>query len=605
LTHCSRRSLALRERLTLFARVCDAVAYAHQHLVVHRDLKPSNILVTAEGEPKLLDFGLAKLIKPWSDSGAGAATVTSLRWMTPEYASPEQVRGEAVTTATDVYSLGVVLYELLTGRKPYLPKSSASADLERAILDQEPSRPSAVTTKGASERRALRGDLDEVCAKCLQKDPQRRYGGAAELGDDLRRYLGGRPITARPDSAPYRLRKFAGRHRWGLAASVVASVLLVALVGAYTVRLRQERDRARRETEKQRAVATFLGEVFRAANPILAAGRTVTARELLEEGARRAREIGGDPEVRAELLQEMAEASFRLELHDQALALAREALTLRDRAPGGDRRDLASSLLLVGRVLNRMKRFAEAAPHLERALELHESLGEERQLAQSLVLLASNRASLGRSDEFLPLLERAMEIERAARPTGTLLGELYNRRANYRVTHGDPAGARADYEQAIAVYRRSDEPESWAIAMPLLNLGELLTALGENAGAESLLVQAAEVDARIFGEDSVPSAYTLARLANVALARHDLPLARQRIDRALGIYRTQRPADHPDLAYPYAIDGLVDIAEGRAAEALAALHRAMEIAQRTGEDAEPLFVEIRREEARLQGSGSP
>jgi len=173
LAHCARREMGLQDRLGLFVRVCDAVSYAHRHLVVHRDLKPSNILVTPEGEPKLLDFGLAKLTKPWSDSGAPAATVTSLRWMTPEYASPEQVEGRHATTVSDVYALGVVLYELLTGRSPYRLRSRTPQEVVEAVRTTDPERPSQA---GDDEkvRRRLRGDLDTILLTALRKEPARR-----------------------------------------------------------------------------------------------------------------------------------------------------------------------------------------------------------------------------------------------------------------------------------------------------------------------------------------------------------------------------------------------------------------------------------------------
>jgi tetratricopeptide (TPR) repeat protein/predicted Ser/Thr protein kinase len=229
------RDLPVRERLRLFLQVCDAVAYAHRHLVVHRDIKPSNVLVTSEGVPKLLDFGLAKLLRPDAEGGEGR-TETALRLLTPDYASPEQVRGEPVTTATDIYSLGVVLYELLTGKRPYRVTGRSPEAIARAVCEEEPGRPSAAVA-------ALRGDLDNVVLMALRKEPDRRYASVEQFAEDIRRHLDGRPVAARKDTLRYRTGKFVTRHKASVAATA-AAVLLLA--GATIAALQQARE-ARRE----------------------------------------------------------------------------------------------------------------------------------------------------------------------------------------------------------------------------------------------------------------------------------------------------------------------------------------------------------------------
>jgi predicted Ser/Thr protein kinase len=230
LEDAGERKLSTRDKLLLFRRVCAAVAYAHRHLVVHRDLKPSNILVTPEGEPKLLDFGLARVLQP--DAGSeGDRTATALRLLTPDYASPEQVRGERIATSSDIYSLGVVLYELLAGRRPYRTTGAGLAEIARAVCEQEPPRPSAAVP-------SLRGDVDNIVLMALRKEPERRYASVEALSDDIGRHLDGRPVHARKDTFGYRTGKFVARHKAGVAAAVVVAALLI---GALAATIRQTR----------------------------------------------------------------------------------------------------------------------------------------------------------------------------------------------------------------------------------------------------------------------------------------------------------------------------------------------------------------------------
>src|SRR5690606_25896158 len=372
-TYCDEHRLSCDERLRLFRAVCEAVHYAHQNLVLHRDLKPSNILVAtdgADGKPtvKLLDFGIAKVLNPHLSPSAMPVTRTALRVMTPEYASPEQVRGEPLSTASDVYSLGVVLYELLTGHRPYRITTGSTEEIVRVVCEQEPERPSTkvvrdetiargngeetITAKavGAARgahperlRRRLRGDLDTVVLMALRKEPQRRYASAEQLGRDLDRYRQGLPVLAHRDSRAYRLGKLVRRHKTAtaLVLVVLASVVGFALFSSWQARrVAEERDRAQTAQAKAEQVAAFLVSLFGQADPTETLGDTLTVREVLDAGARRVEaELAGQPEVQAAVLSVIAQAYRSLGRSSDAVPLLERALALRRKALGNDHPD--------------------------------------------------------------------------------------------------------------------------------------------------------------------------------------------------------------------------------------------------------------------------
>ncbi len=299
--YCEQRNLGTKERLELFGKVCAAVSYAHQHLVIHRDLKPANIRVTAEGEPKLLDFGIARVLET-DTSKVGEHTISLAAAMTPEYASPEQVLSEPMTTASDVYSLGVVLYELLTGAKPFRLAGRSVEEARRVIIGEQPERPSTLATD-YGQSKLLRGDLDNIILTALRKEPERRYPSVARLADDLRRHLDGLPVTARRDTLRYRGGKFLRRNRVGAGA---AALLALTLLGGIAATLWQAAA-ARKAEARARSVNAFLEQMIGYSNPYLSpakgSGQASTMAEMLDAAAKRIEgpDFADHPEVKAEL----------------------------------------------------------------------------------------------------------------------------------------------------------------------------------------------------------------------------------------------------------------------------------------------------------------
>jgi serine/threonine-protein kinase len=523
--YCDRNRLGLRERLALFRRLLDAVAYAHQNLLVHRDIKPANVLVTAEGEPKLLDFGIAARL-----AADGSAALTRRRPMTPAFASPEQVRGAAVSTASDVYALGVVLYELLCGRPPYRLESDLPYELDAAILAQEVERPSQALDRparpgepsreeiAAARRarprelcRALRGDLDTIVLTALRKEPERRYGSVVELAADVDRYLAALPVSARPDTLGYRAGKFARRHRAGVALAGVA----LALIAALFVSLLQQRDRATRERDKARQALAFLVDVFERADPFAKGAARVSARELLDTGARRAaRELGGDPEVQAALLDAIGQASLGLgQVAEAAPLLERAVAVRRATAPGSP--ELADSL-----------------EHLA-WLELHRS-GYDAAEALLREAIALRRRLAGGRD--------SPQVAAALNRLGNVLFERHQAsdEAHTREIEGL-------HQEALAIYRRREGPDGPGVAASLERLAMAAKGRGDLAQSERLGRQALRIRRARAREDDPETATSLRSLAQTLVEESKFDEARGLLGQALAVQRRVLPAGHPEL----------------------------------------------------------
>ncbi len=323
----SENNLNLQQRLDLFLRICETVAYAHRNLIVHRDLKPANILIKNTGQPKLLDFGIAKLLN--DDPSIPALTRTGISLLTPAYAAPEQFRTGIITTSTDIYSLGILLYEILSGSLPFDLSDKSLTEAERLICEKVPDRPS---EKASITSDKIKGELDIICLKALRKEPEQRYGSVQEFMEDIRRYGKGLPISARPATRIYRIQKFVSRHKAGVA---VTATVLIIITGLFLALLHQqaitleERDRAVTEANKAEQVTDFLIEMFNANDPDIAQGEIPSARDLLANGALRiGNAFDGNPAMRSDMLVLLGNLNQRIGEYDTAKNLLREGLDL-------------------------------------------------------------------------------------------------------------------------------------------------------------------------------------------------------------------------------------------------------------------------------------
>jgi serine/threonine protein kinase/tetratricopeptide (TPR) repeat protein len=602
--YCDKQRMPIVERLALFEQVCSAVQHAHTKGIIHRDLKPSNILVsTQDGKPfaRVIDFGIAKAT---SARLTDRTLFTELNQMigTPVYMSPEQAEGNAdIDTRTDVYSLGVVLYELLTGTTPLDPKAlktPTAQEVQRIIRDQDPPRPSARlsdsargTADIAPNRRlepqrlvsAVRGELDWIVMKAIEKDRSRRYETANGLAMDVRRFLAGEPVLAAPPSTAYRMRKFVRRHRAGLTVAGLAMALLVAfavVAAVQNVRIRRERDVARREREKAEQVTRLLVSLFKVSDPSEGGGGKVTAREILDNGARQIPlSLADQPDVKASLLGTMGEIYTKLGLYESAQPLLDESLQLRRTRPE-DASGLAQSLILQSALLLERGRPEEAEKRAREALELRrQSLGAETpEVSEAMGHLGSALLARDKLDEAEKMFRdvAALDAKLGIDATMPAIMRLENL-AVLLEARGQRGEAEKIHLQTLAAARKTLGPEHPDLAPIIFNLGNLMRQMDRPAEAEPLLREALAIDRKAFGNENPSVASDLNVLGLVLRSSGKLDDAEGVLREALAIKRRTLGTEHPNV--PPALNNLALVLgeAGRYDQAIALAREAVAI----------------------------
>jgi eukaryotic-like serine/threonine-protein kinase len=600
--YCDSRRLTITERLQLFRAICSAVHYAHQNLVVHRDIKSTNILVTRDGTPKLLDFGIAKLL---DDSGAATRDLTreGILMMTPENAAPEQVLERTITTATDTYALGILLYQLLCGHPPYR-LSGNRQDVSDSICRGQPRLPSEMvrvswrepetrgrqfgnltpeiisryrgTTTDKLSRR-LRGDLDNIVMTALRKEPERRYRSVSEFAEDLRLHEASLPVVARPDTWSYRSGKFLRRHVAGAAMSAVLVCLLVAFaiaLGVQNRRIAEERDTAME-------VSRFLERIFTASDPGNARGLEVTAKEILARGADRISvELRARPAIQATLMQTIGRVYLNLGQYEPAIAMFEESLRIGLAAFGERHPQVAAVRSELGLALTRTADYRRARELLEAALAQNRREEGERGPA-----VAKNLYNLSELAQATGDLERALSLATESLSIFEGYGERFPREiaegksglARILRARNELAAAEELYREAIAVTRHHYGPDHPNIAYYLQNLAVVLRARGDLDAAQAMFEESIAVTRRVLGEKHDLVAGSLVMLGALLHDKGRLDAAEAAFTDSLALHRDARGPDHPFVAYDMTSMAMLKAEQGKHREAESLLRQAIAI----------------------------
>ena len=580
-TYCKQHQLNIHERLLLFRTVCSAVAHAHQNLIVHRDLKMNNILVSKQGRVKLLDFGIAKLLS--SETSNNHATEFGHRLLTPDYASPEQIRGERITTATDIYSLGVLLFELLTNHRPYRLKGLSTSEIEQVICRDEPELPSKVVYRPNNQEekepnghkrqakrlsKRLEGDLDTIVLRAMHKDPTRRYQSVEQFSDDVGRYLDGLPVRARRDSIAYRTGKFIGRHKFGITTAATLFTSITGFGGAMAIqrnRIAKQALEISKERDKAEQIAGFLKGLFSANDPAFARGKELTALEILDRGSERVeKELVDRPELQVEVMLMIGEVYLEMGAYDKAEAIFRHTLRIAlQRWPDGSSLLATSQHALAASLNCRNSNYDEA-------LELFCNAFDTLRLVHGDQLEADTTHVLNDIGLIMLRREKLNTAEQLFRLVTEMREQIFkedHHHIAYTLNNLSIALQRQGYERfdeaiellyrAVEMLKRLNGENHPDTSLGFYNLAQLYKKIGRIEDSERLHFKALAIRQAIFKEHR-NLAFSYIRVGGIWARRRNIEEAERYLQKGLEMFRSIHGSHHIDVA-----DALVSLARLR------------------------------------------
>jgi eukaryotic-like serine/threonine-protein kinase len=547
---CKQHSSTVSSRLHLFRDVCEAVLYAHQHAVIHRDLKPSNILVKEDGTVRLLDFGIAKQLESLGDQ-APNPTMTGLRLMTPAYAAPEQIRGEQVGIQADVYSLGVVLYELLAGRLPFDLSKRTPAQAERVLTEQEPEKPSAAKNESpALASQTAWADLDVLCLTAMHKDVRQRYQSVEAVIRDVDHYLKGEPLDAQPDTLRYSLGKFVRRNWRTLSAAAAVLSIVVTLVIFYTIRLTHARNAALEQAARTQRIQHFMLNLFQGGDPSAAPPEDLRVLTLLDRGVQEARSLDTEPAVQAELFETLGGIYQKLGKYDQADSLLQSALHTRQSISGPDSVESAKSLLALGSLRDDQAQYGESERLIRQSLDINKRhlAPNDPAVAKSMLALGTVLADRGAYDQSIAMLEQTVRLYSAPNSAPADAADSLHQLANAHFYAGHYEIATVLNERVLEMYKKIYGDRHPLVADIYINLGAIRYDLGHYSEAEQYDRQALGIVQSWYGRDNPETAIDLTILARALVFQKRYDEATDLLQQSLAIKERAFGKVHPSVA---------------------------------------------------------